>query len=128
MRVQTLDPGTSSTHATMRARSDVTGRYDRIALGRIAGMSIGDQSGIDLGFSTTNRSERFEATDGQDLAFANQPVTGRHRLAVVEQRCIAKHDRRAGAITNDDIERAAGRPADQLADGRDIVAHVVSVG
>jgi hypothetical protein len=127
MRMQTLDPGASATHPTVRSRADVVRRYDRIAFGRIASVSIGDQSGIDFGFSATNGSERLEAADSQDLAFTHQPVTGRHRLSVVEQRCIAKHDRCAGSITDDDIERAAGRPADQLADGSDIVAHVVSV-
>ena len=41
---------------------------------------------------------------------------------------IAHDDRAAVGISNDDLERAARRPADQFADSSDVVAHVVSYG
>ena len=103
-------------------------RHGRVALGGIARMSVGDQDRVDLGLGAANAASGLETADGEHLVPADQPVAGGHRLAVVEQGSVAKYHRVAGVISNHNFESTLRCPADQLADGSDIVAHPASDG
>ena len=50
----------------------------------------------------------------------DEPEARRHRRAVVEERRVADHDRLAGRVAHDDLERAARLPAEQHRERRDV--------
>ena len=50
----------------------------------------------------------------------DEPVTRRHRRAVVEERRVADHDRRARRVADHDLERAARLPAEQDRERREV--------
>ncbi len=128
MGVKTFHTRSGPADTAVRSRAGVVGRQCRVALCRVPGMGVGDQHRIDLGFGPAHSARGLEAADRQDLVPADEPVSRRHRFAVVEQGSVADDDRPATGISNDDLEPAARRPADELADSSDVVAHVVSYG
>ena len=128
MGVQTLHAGAGATHAAVRSRSDVIRRQRGVALGRISSVRICDEYRIDFGFGSPNGAGCFESADSKNLAFADQPVASRHRLAAVEQGSVADDDRSAFSVADDDLESAARGSTDQLANSSDVVAHDVSYG
>lgn len=91
-------------------------------------MRVGDLVRIDLGFGSAHCTTGFETADGSHLVLAHEPVAGRHWLSVVEQWCVADDDGGSIGTAHDYLEGTAWGPADQLADGSDIVAHAASGG
>ena len=126
--MEALDSSTSSTDPTMRTGSDVVGRHFSVALGGVAGVGLGDECRIDLRFGAAHSTTGLEPAHCQDLALADQPVARRHRLSAIQQGRVAEHNGRTSFVTHDDLEGTTRRSADQLADGGDIVAHVISDG
>ena len=126
--VQALDARSGAADAAVWSRAGVIRRQGCVPLGGVAGVSVGDQRRIDLGLGAPNAAGGLEPADGENLAPAHEPVAGGHRLAVgaATVRCGAPPG--PCVVAHHDLERALGRPAEQLADGSDIVAHVASDG
>ena len=75
-------------------------------------MGVGDGRRIDLGLRPSHAAGRFQPAHGQHLGRTDQPVAGRHRRAVVEQRGVADDDRRPVGVAHDDLEGPSGsRPS-----------------
>ena len=128
MGVEALHAGACATDATVRSRACVIGRQRRVAFGGVSGVSVCDEQRIDLRLGPTHGACGLETADGQDFSLADQPVTRGHRFAVVHQGSVTHDDGPAVGIADDDLERAARRPTDEIADSSDVVAHAVSCG
>ena len=87
-----------------------------VPLGGVAGVGGGQLVGVDLGLGPVDAAGGLEPRQPGALGLADQPVAGRHRRAVVEQRRVAEDDGRAVGVADDDLEVALDRPAEQ---GRD---------
>jgi hypothetical protein len=126
--VQALDPGMCPTDATVWTWTGVVDRQFGVALCGVSGVRIGDQRRINLRLCTAHRTARLQAAHRQDLAFSDEPESRWHRFSVVQQWSIAQHYRGTRFVSHDDLECPARCPTDQLTNGSDIVAHVVSDG
>jgi hypothetical protein len=128
MGVQALHAGARPADAAVWSRASVVWRYLGVALGGVAGMGVGDLRRVDLGLSAPHSAVCLEMTDSENLASADQPVSGGHWLAIIQQGRVAHDDGLARSVSNHDLECSARRPANQCANGSDVVAHVVSRG
>lgn len=109
MTVQALHTGSCSAHATARARTGVTGRNERVALGAVTRVGCRQRVGVDLGFGSIDAALSFETTHGHDFMASAQPVERGHRSSVVEQRMIADHDWNTIGVADHHLETATGR-------------------
>jgi hypothetical protein len=103
--VQALDSDARAADTAVRAWAGVIRGQGRISLSGIAGVCVGDQELVDLRLGSAHAAAGFETAHREDFVPANQPVAGRHRLAVVEEWCIAEHDGLSCVISDNDFER-----------------------
>jgi len=87
-------------HATPRARHTAIGsrpgvceRNLRVALCCVCRMRCIEYCRVNFALCRVDAAGGFEPRHVRDVIGINQPIPGRHRCAVVEQRCIA-HDAR----------------------------------
>ena len=101
--MQTFDAALSPAHAARRTRVDPF-RQHPIALGRIARVGVGDGLRGDRGLGLAHAAGRLQPAHREYVPGPDQPVSGRHRRAVVEQRRVADHDGRSVLVTRDHVE------------------------
>ena len=66
------------------------GRYARIALGGVAGMSIGEFDRIDRRLCGADPTCGLDPPDGRCQRRIDEPIAGRHGSAVMLERLVAK--------------------------------------
>ena len=89
----------------------MTGRHRGVAFGAVPFMGSRQLVGIDLHLGAAYASPGFEAVHITPGRCADEPETGRHRPAVVEQGSVAEHHRIAAFIAHDHLVGAAGGAA-----------------
>ena len=121
MRVETFHALAGTADAASGAGSVVSGGKRGVAFGRVAGVGGREKIPIDFRFRATDAVVGLETADGVAVGPTHEPVAGRHRRPVVEQRGIADHDRNTEVVAHDDVERAARCSSEQIFDNRAIV-------
>jgi len=121
VRVQTLHALAGTAHAAGGARACVLGGKRGVAFGRVAGVGGGEKIPIDFGFCATDAGVGLETAHRVTVGPSHEPIAGRHRRPVVEQRGIADHDRHTVVVAHDDVERATRCSSEQILDNRPIV-------
>ena len=117
MGVEALDAGSRAADAARRA----AGRHGRGHAARRARRRTGGGRRRSSAGSIAASAARTPPAASSWLTAAHlvgpdQPVAGRHRGAVVEQRRVAHHDRVAVVVADDDLEVALRLAAEELAD------------
>ena len=126
--VEALDAGSRAADPASRPRSGMVVGHQRVALGRVAAVGVVDERGVDRRLGGAHATSRLELADAAHLVGTDQPVAGRHRGAVVEQRRVPQHDGIAVVISHDDFEVATRLTTEELAYPRPVVHRVSGVG
>src|SRR5258706_2945335 len=121
VRVEALHTLAGTAHAAGGARACVLGGQRGVAFGRVASVGGGEMIPIDFGFRATDTGVGLETGHGVRVGPSKEPIAGRHRRPVVEERGIADHDGPTVAVAHDDVERAARCSSEQLLDNGAIV-------
>ena len=79
-------------------------------------MGGGELLGVDVGLGPVDATVGLELADEADLVGVDQPVPGRHRRAVVEERGVAQHDRITVRPADRDLIAAARLATQQRSD------------
>jgi hypothetical protein len=117
MSMKTLDAASGAADAARRSGS--TGPLTAellnhsITLGSIDLVSMCQGVCIDSSFGVLDPTYAFEPTDHPVEFLADQPITGRHRGAVIEEGTVPQHHRAPGEVTNHHLERALRRAPEQ---------------
>jgi deazaflavin-dependent oxidoreductase (nitroreductase family) len=121
VRVETLHPLAGTAHAAGGARARVVGGKGGVAFRRVAGVGRGEKILVDFDFSATDAGVGLETAHRVTVGPTHEPVAGRHRRPVVEERGIADHDGHTVVVAHDDVERDTRRSSEQILDNRSIV-------
>ena len=75
-----------------------------VPLGRVPGVGRRNQFGVDLDLCPPHSPGGFDTADGFAESPVNQPVTGRHRSAVIEEGGVSDDHRDTRSGSDRDIE------------------------
>jgi hypothetical protein len=121
MGMETLHALTGAGHPAVRAWPDVILRDECITLGRVKRMGAFDLDRLEVGFGLANTTRRFKAPNGAYLGVANEPVARGHGGAIVHQRRIRDHDRKARGVSDHDLKSALWCAPKKLRDSGQII-------
>ena len=100
-----------------------------VALGRVTGVRLGERHRVDGALRPPGATGGLEPADELPLGPADEPVGGRHRRAVVEERRVLDDDGIADRVPDDDLEAAGGRATEERRHGGEIGGgHLVARG
>ena len=125
--VEALDAGSRAADPTTRPRSGMVVGNQRVALGRVTAVGVVDERRVDRRLGGAHATGRLELADSTHLVGTDQPVAGRHRGAVVEQRRVPQHDGITIVTSHDDLEVAERLTTEELAYPRPVVHRVSGV-
>jgi hypothetical protein len=89
------------------------GRKRAVALSGVAVVSFGHGLEPDVVFGVRDPSRTLEPADLRAFRFADQPVPGRHRRAIVEEGRVPDDHRLAIRVADDDRELSLRRATEQ---------------
>ena len=121
MGVDALHTDACATDTTRRSWTRVVCWDVGVALPGVTLVGLGDELRIEFSLDKVHRAFGFEPTGEHRLALTAQPVSGRHRRAVLEQRFIAQHDGVARDGAHDDGESALWGATEEFGDASAIV-------
>jgi hypothetical protein len=107
MSMKALDTTPSTPHPATRPRPRPGCRKGGVTLGGVFPVRPLQFRGSHGRLCSADPACRFQAVDCQPGLLAYQPVPGRHRGAIVEDRPIADHHRATGLVGHHNFEGAA---------------------
>jgi hypothetical protein len=105
--MQALDTPPSTPHSPTWPRPRPGCRQGGVTLGGVFPVRPLEFCGSHSRLRSAHPACGFQAVDRQPGLLAYEPVPGRHRGAIVEDRAIADHDRATGLVGHHNFERAA---------------------
>lgn len=116
MGVQALHTSTGPADTTRRRWTTVSGPQRSVPLSGCLTVRGRNGFGVHLGLGPIDAPGGLEGAHGPVQLRVDQPVTGGHRCAIVEQRFVADHHGVTVAATHHDPESGLGVPTESLAD------------